>query len=61
MNPAEIWIDVGGTFTDCFLVRVDGGLSHYKILSTGVVKGSLGAPSTPQCVVDAARCALSNA
>jgi 5-oxoprolinase (ATP-hydrolysing) len=35
----QIWIDVGGTFTDAVLLEPDGELRTTKVLSTGVVKG----------------------
>ena len=36
----EVWCDVGGTFTDCFLERGDGRRSYVKFLSSGKVKGA---------------------
>jgi len=39
----EFWIDVGGTFTDCLMRSVDGRLSTYKVLSSGVTKGQISA------------------
>lgn len=53
--PWEFWIDVGGTFTDCFGRRPDGTLVRHKLLSSGVTKGALGAGSDDSCVVDPAR------
>lgn len=35
----QVWCDVGGTFTDCFLTLGDGTQSYIKVLSTGIVKG----------------------
>ena len=37
----EFWIDVGGTFTDCLMRSPDGRLSTYKVLSSGITKGSV--------------------
>ncbi|HEY4259581.1 MAG TPA: hydantoinase/oxoprolinase N-terminal domain-containing protein, partial [Schlesneria sp.] len=37
----EFWIDVGGTFTDCLMRTPDGQISTYKVLSSGVTKGSV--------------------
>ncbi len=37
----EAWIDVGGTFTDCYLRRPDGTVTRTKLLSSGVVPISL--------------------
>ena len=34
----QIWIDVGGTFTDCLARAPDGELMTHKVLSTGVYK-----------------------
>ncbi len=55
MNRWEFWIDVGGTFTDSFGRSPDGTLRHYKVLSSGVVKGALANGSTATRVVDPAR------
>lgn len=54
-RPWELWIDVGGTFTDCIARRPDGTLARRKVLSTGVTKGVVGEGSTPDRVVDPAR------
>ena len=35
----EIWIDVGGTFTDCLARSPSGSISKHKLLSSGVTKG----------------------
>jgi len=53
--PWQFWIDVGGTFTDCFALRPDGTLLRHKLLSTGVTKGAAAAGSSKQCVVDPLR------
>ncbi len=45
-EPWEFWIDVGGTFTDCFARRPDGTLVRHKLLSSGVVKGTVATGST---------------
>jgi 5-oxoprolinase (ATP-hydrolysing) len=55
MSSREFWIDVGGTFTDSFALAPDGTLAHYKMLSSGVVKGAIGPGSSRQRIVDAAR------
>ena len=44
----QFWIDVGGTFTDCFARRPDGSLVRHKLLSSGVTKGERAAGSTPR-------------
>ena len=42
MNPSvdQVWCDVGGTFTDCFVIRSTGERLHTKVLSSGVFKGT---------------------
>ncbi len=55
MSDWEFWIDVGGTFTDNFARRADGRLDHFKVLSSGVIKGSVGAESSRSVIVDPAR------
>ena len=55
MPEWEFWIDVGGTFTDSFARQPDGSLTHWKVLSSGVVKGALSEGSTRQAIVDPAR------
>ena len=55
LAPWEFWIDVGGTFTDCFARRPDGTLLRHKLLSTGVTKGSVGAGSSAVAIVDPSR------
>lgn len=56
MSRWEFWIDVGGTFTDAFGRSPAGQLVHYKVLSSGIVKGATGQASTHQQIVDPARC-----
>ncbi|MBI2825599.1 MAG: hydantoinase B/oxoprolinase family protein [Planctomycetia bacterium] len=51
----EFWIDVGGTFTDCFAQRPDGALTRHKLLSSGVTKGAAAVGSTSSRIVDHAR------
>jgi 5-oxoprolinase (ATP-hydrolysing) len=51
----EFWIDVGGTFTDCFGRRPDGALLRHKLLSSGVIKGIVAGGSTRRVIVDPAR------
>ncbi len=52
---AEFWIDVGGTFTDCFMRRPDGTIKRHKLLSSGVTKGTADAGSDALALVDTAR------
>src|SRR5690606_18146168 len=54
-TPWEFWIDVGGTFTDCFGRRPDGTLIRHKLLSSGATKGAAAEGSTAQAVIDPAR------
>ena len=54
-RPWEFWIDVGGTFTDCFARRPDGALVRHKLLSSGVTKGAAATGSTSLAIVDPAR------
>ncbi|HEX5442466.1 MAG TPA: hydantoinase B/oxoprolinase family protein [Pirellulales bacterium] len=51
----EFWIDVGGTFTDCFARLPDGTLRRHKLLSSGVTKGAAAAGSDRSQIVDPAR------
>jgi 5-oxoprolinase (ATP-hydrolysing) len=51
----EFWIDVGGTFTDCFARTGDGRLLRRKVLSSGVTKGGVGPGSSAEAIVDPAR------
>ncbi len=46
MNGAEwrVWIDTGGTFTDCVAVSDRGELSRRKVLSTGRVRSVVTSP-----------------
>jgi 5-oxoprolinase (ATP-hydrolysing) len=55
MSDWEFWIDVGGTFTDSFARRPDGSLAHCKVLSSGVIKGSVADGSSRRRIVDPAR------
>jgi 5-oxoprolinase (ATP-hydrolysing) len=55
MPTWEFWIDVGGTFTDAFARRTDGQLAHFKVLSSGVIKGTVGAGSSARRLVDPSR------
>jgi len=42
----QFWIDVGGTFTDCIARSPEGALVRHKLLSSGIVKGTVQAGST---------------
>jgi 5-oxoprolinase (ATP-hydrolysing) len=54
-TPWQFWIDVGGTFTDCLAVRPDGTMLREKVLSSGVIKGSVGEGGASDCLVDPLR------
>ena len=41
LAPWQIWIDTGGTFTDCLAVDPQGELHRAKVLSTSAVRGRL--------------------
>ena len=41
-NPSwQIWIDTGGTFTDCIAITPDGITKRLKVLSSSVLRGTL--------------------
>jgi 5-oxoprolinase (ATP-hydrolysing) len=48
-------MDVGGTFTDCFLRRPDGSIRRHKLLSSGLTLGRAAWGSTRRVIVDPAR------
>ncbi len=48
-------IDVGGTFTDCLATTPAGETRRHKTLSSGLVKGRVGAGSTPTRILDPLR------
>ena len=52
----QFWIDVGGTFTDCFGRSPHGELFRHKLLSSGATKGLAQAGSTGRQIVDSLRC-----
>ena len=37
----KLWIDTGGTFTDCFAIDPQGKLSRLKVLSTSTLRGTI--------------------
>ena len=53
----QFWIDVGGTFTDCVAQSPRGEIHKWKTLSSGVVKGTVGAESHERIVRDDLRAA----
>ncbi len=38
-GPWRIWVDTGGTFTDCLAVAPGGGLQRAKVLSSSALRG----------------------
>ena len=55
-QPAwQFFIDVGGTFTDVVARRPDGTIVTHKLLSSGAVRGIVGAGSTNQILRDGCR------
>jgi 5-oxoprolinase (ATP-hydrolysing) len=48
----QFFMDVGGTFTDVVARRLDGTVTTYKLLSTGVVRGRVGTGSTTHTILD---------
>ena len=54
-NVNQVWCDVGGTFTDCFVVRPNGQRLFTKVLSSGVVKGTVERWLNDTTFVDSAR------
>lgn len=40
-EPWQFWIDVGGTFTDCFGLRPGREMLRCKVLSSGITKGQI--------------------
>ncbi len=51
----EVWVDVGGTFTDCILPDVGAALRVHKLLSSGRYVGRVGSGSTADVIVDERR------
>jgi 5-oxoprolinase (ATP-hydrolysing) len=47
MSVWKIWIDTGGTFTDCIAYDPAGRLHRLKVLSSGVLRGTLIAARGP--------------
>ncbi|MCG8451288.1 MAG: hydantoinase B/oxoprolinase family protein [Pirellulales bacterium] len=54
-KPWEMWIDVGGTFTDCLAKSPAGELLKHKLLSSGITKGQPGPGSRAGCLADPQR------
>lgn len=54
-NTPQFWIDVGGTFTDCFMRESSGRLVRHKLLSSGATRGVVGKNSTSARIFDESR------
>ncbi len=39
--PWQLWIDTGGTFTDCLARDPQGGLRRAKVLSSSALRGTV--------------------
>jgi 5-oxoprolinase (ATP-hydrolysing) len=44
----RVWVDTGGTFTDCLAVAPDGTLRRAKVLSSGALRGRVAARLGPR-------------
>ncbi|QDU96111.1 hydantoinase B/oxoprolinase family protein [Lignipirellula cremea] len=51
----QFWIDVGGTFTDCFGRTPQGELRRCKVLSSAATKGTAAAGSSAAQIIDPSR------
>jgi 5-oxoprolinase (ATP-hydrolysing) len=51
----EVWCDVGGTFTDCFVVLANQHRRSIKVLSSGVVKGHIDRVVGHNEIIDSSR------
>lgn len=48
IRPWQLWIDTGGTFTDCIATDPTGKIDRLKILSSSVLRGTLVAQRGPR-------------
>jgi len=55
LNSWEFWIDVGGTFTDCIGRAPGGSLHSIKILSSGIIKGTINKSTDYNIIIDKSR------
>ncbi len=55
LGIAQVWCDVGGTFTDCFVSNGTGKIVSTKVLSHGRVPGTIQRWSSEVCFEDASR------
>ena len=47
-RPWQVWVDTGGTFTDCVARDPDGGLHRAKVLSSSCLRGRIAEQLEPQ-------------
>ena len=52
LNSWEFWIDVGGTFTDCIGRAPDNSIHSVKILSSGIIKGTINKSNDQNIIID---------
>ncbi|MGB5816974.1 MAG: hydantoinase/oxoprolinase N-terminal domain-containing protein, partial [Thermoanaerobaculia bacterium] len=49
-RPWQVWVDTGGTFTDCVARDPDGRLQRTKVLSSSCLRGRIAEQLDPQRV-----------
>ncbi len=49
-RPWQLWIDTGGTFTDCISVNPSGIIQRLKVLSSSVLRGTIERSEGPRAV-----------
>ena len=53
MPPWKIWIDTGGTFTDCIALSPSGNIHRCKVLSSACLRGRItGRTAEGQWIID---------
>jgi 5-oxoprolinase (ATP-hydrolysing) len=54
LTPWKIWVDTGGTFTDCIALTPAGEIRRLKILSSSVIKAEVKSVMADNCLLVAA-------
>ncbi|MBN8651148.1 MAG: hydantoinase B/oxoprolinase family protein [Cytophagales bacterium] len=54
LTPWKIWVDTGGTFTDCIAFKPSGEIRRLKILSSSVIKAEVKSVVAENCLLVAA-------
>jgi len=54
LTPWKIWVDTGGTFTDCIALTPAGEIRRLKILSSSVIKAEVKSVLPGNCLLVAA-------